>query len=476
MHKNIIILLISFFSFNIFSQINAYYYQASFWSPSDGNYNEVYFSFEGKKLKYIKQENGMFRAAVDIFLSYSKNDSIIVFDKYTLKSPEVADTGFYIPNFIDVKRYLVQAGDYTFSIKISDHNLPESKIEYSEKITIPQYKALSFSDIELAERIEKKNSAKQFMKSGYTVIPYVSSFYPKNVKALKFYSELYLLDNSILIGEPVLLKYYLEPVDKSYVLSKYTKIKRIKAKNIMVLSGGFNIEQLPSGNYNLVLECINSNNELLASKKVFIQRSNNILKNKLGNVDSVAVENTFVESITDPDTLADYIKSLFPLMEPKQIIFAKNQLKSKNVRWMQKYFYSFWSDINPVTPELEWAKYKEQVDFVNKHFSTQIKRGYETDRGRIYLRYGTPDDIIKRDHPTGAYPYEIWHYIQTRNQGNIKVVFVNREFVGEDYELIYTNLMGEVSDPNWIKKVKKNDEIGNKRNFGNQIEDDFRNL
>ena len=468
-----IFLIIPFF---VFSQgLNVYYYQSSFWSPVDKNFNEVYLSFEGKKLKYTKQENGMFAAKVGVTIKYTRNDTVYAFDKYSLVSPNIADTSFYIPDFIDVKRFKISPGEYDFSIEVYDENYSSHKLNYSEKIKVPEYKKTMFSDIELAEKIEAVNGNPEFMKSGFMIVPFVSSYYPTNIKQLKFYSELYILDNVLLSGEPVMIKYYLEPDDRSYKLGKFTKVYRRNAKNIMVVSGGFDISSLPSGNYNLVVECFNSNKELIASKKVFIQRSNSTVTTKFGNVYSIIVENTFIENVTDPDTLADYIKCLFPLMEPKQILFAKNQLKSRNIRWMQKFIYNYWYEINPANPAGEWQQYKKQVDLVDKHFSTRIKKGYETDRGRIYLRYGTPDDVIKRDNPSGSYPYEIWHYIQTRNQGNIKVVFVNRGMV-DDYELIYTNLVGEVSDPNWLEKVKGNDRVINKRNFGNQIEDDFRNL
>ncbi len=454
-------------------KLNIYYYQSSFWSPKDSNYNEIYMSFVGKTLKYIKNKEGKYIATVNITLTYSRNDSVFAYKKYTLSSPIVNDINFYIPNFLDVQRIKIKPGNYKFHILAVDTNNKSNKLEYSENIKVRKFDDLCFSDIELAEDINTSPSNSKFKKSGLTVLPYVSDYYPDNIKKLKFYAELYSLGTTLLKGEPAIIKYYIEPADKRYTLQQFYKIIRIKADKVIPISGGFNLKTLPTGNYNLVLECINSSNELLASKKLFFQRKNTSLKIKSGNIDSVKTENTFVELITDPDTLADYIKSLFPIMENKETVFAKNQLKAKNIEWMQKYFYNFWHNINPTSPKEEWLKYKKQVDFVNKHFSTQIKRGYETDRGRIYLRYGTPDDIIKRDHPNGSYPYEIWHYIHTRGQGNIKVVFINTSVIS-DYELIYTNLRGEPSDPNWKRRAIKM--VEGSRNFGTQIEDDFNSL
>lgn len=475
MKQVLIVILVSIGIFANAQKLKAYFNQSVFWSPTDGEYSEVYFTFVGNTTTQVKNNSGMFNSELQILITYSKNGEIKQFRKYNLKSPEIKDTSRYIPNFVDIQRLSIKPGNYKFGITIIDVNDSTNFIKYSDNIVIDSIEGVTFSNVELLESIEKSLNHNKFYKSGYNIVPYVSDYYPANISSFNFYTELYLLDSTIKKDEGFLIKYYIEPYNNSkYKLGSYTKVERRKAAQINVVIGSFNIEKLPSGNYNFVVECINKKNEVITSNKVFFQRNNRAADKALGNVDSIKVENTFIDNETNLDTLTDYIKCLFPIMESKQINHSLNQLKSKNIEWMQKFFYGFWLERAPFGPEEAWLKYKAEVNKVNKHFSTQIKKGYETDRGRIYLKLGPPKNIIKRLQPVDSYPYEMWHYNKTPTQGNVKFVFYNPNMIRGDFVLLYTNLVGESSDPNWQSTLIKVQ--NNSRNYGNTVIDDFRSL
>jgi GWxTD domain-containing protein len=83
----------------------------------------------------------------------------------------------------------------------------------------------------------------------------------------------------------------------------------------------------------------------------------------------------------------------------------------------------FWlkRDPTPGTPENEYKEeHYRRIAFVNEHFGTGIP-GWKTDRGRIYIIYGPPDELDP--HPNGGYvrpaaegggtvdyPVELWRY------------------------------------------------------------------
>jgi len=475
MKQIIIIILVIFGFFANAQKLKAYFNQSVFWSPTDGEYSEIYFTFVGESTTFVMNNSGKFNSELQIIITYSQNDEIKQFRKYNLKSPEIKDSTKFIPNFVDIQRLSVKPGKYKFAIVITDINDSTNFLKYSDDIEIEKTKGINFSNIELLESIEKSTNHNKFYKSGYNIVPYVSDYYPSNISSFNFYTELYILDSTINKDDGFLIKYFIEPFNNSkYKLGSYTKVERRKASQINVVMGSFNIEKLPSGNYNFVVECINRKNEIVTLKKVFFQRNNRIVDSALGNVDSIKVENTFIDNQTNLDTLTDYIKCLFPIMESKQINHSLNQLKAKNTVWMQKFFYGFWLERAPYSPKDAWLKYKAEVNKVNKLFSSQIKKGYETDRGRIYLKYGPPKNVIKRLQPVDSYPYEMWHYNKALMQGNVKIVFYNPNMIRGDYILLYTNLIGESSDPNWQSTLIKVQ--NNSRNYGNTVIDDFRSL
>jgi GWxTD domain-containing protein len=102
---------------------------------------------------------------------------------------------------------------------------------------------------------------------------------------------------------------------------------------------------------------------------------------------------------------------------------------------------SFWQRRNP-SPDSPENEYRDEIyariAYANEHFAAG-KPGWMTDRGHIYIAYGSPDD--KDQHPSGGeyerpmdegggttavYPFEVWHYRYIEGIGdNIDLEFVD---------------------------------------------------
>jgi GWxTD domain-containing protein len=97
----------------------------------------------------------------------------------------------------------------------------------------------------------------------------------------------------------------------------------------------------------------------------------------------------------------------------------------------------FWlrRDPTPGTPENEYkTEHYRRIAFVNEHFSTPTLAGWRTDRGRIYIQYGPPDEM--ESHPAGngteTSPFEQWRYRYIDGVGqNIIIEFVDKGRTGE---------------------------------------------
>ena len=97
----------------------------------------------------------------------------------------------------------------------------------------------------------------------------------------------------------------------------------------------------------------------------------------------------------------------------------------------------FWlrRDPTPGTLENEFREeHYRRIAYANEHFASGIP-GWKTDRGRIYITYGPPDEI--EDHATGGsdvktYPFQQWRYRYIEGVGtNIIVEFVDRSGNGD---------------------------------------------
>jgi hypothetical protein len=105
------------------------------------------------------------------------------------------------------------------------------------------------------------------------------------------------------------------------------------------------------------------------------------------------------------------------------------------------------------------------VKVVKREFGTSIRRGYQTDRGRVFLQYGPPNNRTASLHEPSAYPYEIWHYYRIGTQNNRRFVFYLPDLVTNDYTLLHSDANGEIIDNQWQLRLHKRDTQTN--NFDN---------
>ena len=93
----------------------------------------------------------------------------------------------------------------------------------------------------------------------------------------------------------------------------------------------------------------------------------------------------------------------------------------------------FWESTNPSGSqrnELQEIFYS-RILLADQKFSVhRYKKGWQTDRGRIFIKFGEPDEISVDNHPIGKYPTQTWFYYQL----NKTFLFYDRSRI-EDYKL-----------------------------------------
>ena len=165
----------------------------------------------------------------------------------------------------------------------------------------------------------------------------------------------------------------------------------------------------------------------------------------------------------------------------KAIKAYENRLKNVPTDMLQRFFYNFWLRRNPSNPEEAWLNYKSRVEKVQSMFGSRQVKGYLTDRGRVYLQYGAPNDVKEVPSDPVTLPYEVWHYYYLNNQSNVKFVFYDPVLTGYDYELLHSSLYGEIQNPNWkmylVRKIQTQQDIYDPNPvdyWGNEMDDYWR--
>jgi len=96
-------------------------------------------------------------------------------------------------------------------------------------------------------------------------------------------------------------------------------------------------------------------------------------------------------------------------------------LQLKTDRERELFIEAFWRhrDPTPGTPENEFkTEHFRRINYANHFFGRQTTRpGWKTDRGRVYIILGEPNDIQRFDAQTMTYSAEVWFYQGKENLG-----------------------------------------------------------
>ncbi len=155
----------------------------------------------------------------------------------------------------------------------------------------------------------------------------------------------------------------------------------------------------------------------------------------------------------------------------------------------EKFIEQFWlrRDEDPSTPSNEFkAEHYRRIAYANEHFPAGYP-GWLTDRGRIYILYGPPDQMENHsagetyDRPlregggqTSTYPFQVWRYRHINGIGDdVELEFVDRTLSGEYRLAVYAdekdalaNVLG--AGPTLLEQMELSDktERGTRQDLG----------
>jgi len=466
-------------SFHSNATLNAVFNYARFQTTDGQQYLEAYLEVKGNSLEKVKTANNTFKSELIVsYIVLDSSNSVVTYEKFSLATPEF-ESEELSQNIIDVKRLAIPSGNYTFQLTIDDKYTPKEDFETSFQLSMDLKKnQLEISDIELVAHLEASTEEGTFNKAGYHITPNTSSFFDLDIEKLDFYVEIYNSNLIVAEDQKYLVDYSIVDQHSKKISNNLRGVSKVSPSDKEIILKNIDIKKLPSGSYELNVKIISNKNELLAERSVNFRRSNPFIVYEFDEIES-----SFVGKFTDRDTLYRYIDYLYPISTDVQKQFVQNQLINKDLKVMQQFFLSFWMEKNSENPELAWLNYKEQVKIANKQFGFQTRPGYLTDRGRIYLQYGSPSAITRSQYEPSAYPYEIWQYDQLRNLGNRKLVFYSPGIGMTDYELIHTNIPSEIYNEQWKMIVYgRNNPMGNSidqtdpvNSIGNRADEYFNN-
>lgn len=369
---------------------------------------ELYIAIPYTSLAYTDY-NGEKRADFQIGIQIEEEEGAIIAEyKFERVSfiPSLEEARERTLTMIDLFSLSLPQGRYSVYLSVN-HEGNEHRINTGLRVSL--YKGFSISDIMLGSKIEDAFGVDKFRKGEYQIIPNPERRYGGDRNIVYIYTELYGLS----VGEEYSLIYRLKDV-MGNLITEYPEKTRVTKQSSINEIGGINTVGLSSGSYLIEIE-LSQDRDTVHTSKVFyivsIEREPSIL-------DGIEREYySFIEYIATPEDLARYEAS-----DDKD-----------------DFFEEFWARKGRETLSSHVERVKKADDLYGK----------ESDRGRIFLIYGEPDEVRSYAADLGYPDCEVWWYY---GAGGRTFVFSDKWGIGR-YELIYSSDVKEYTDPRYYRYI-----------------------
>ncbi|MBL7999647.1 MAG: GWxTD domain-containing protein, partial [Candidatus Kapabacteria bacterium] len=411
---------------------------------------EVHYMYADHVLK-TKREGKTAIKELSIETMVSNSTGPVATKSKIVESQEIRDS--LIHEYAGIISFALKPGQYSLQTTISDVNNPALRDVFSSTLVVKQFLSTSpqISDIILASSIQSSTIAErgtQFERNGLLVSPMPSLEYVGTDAQLQTYCELYGLNKSM--TDSFDIRYFIYDHIKREVVDMQYRRKRMGNSQTDVFK--LPLDAVTSGMYYLRVELsfVNADNgvkdTIRTMKKFYINNPSMPVEDLAAVSEDEKFERsefkTFtMEQIDKEFAFVQFIASSVELDPYKQL----TTLAAK-----QRFMFRFWlmRDPQPMTPENEkYEDFKKNVSFARKNFKTiPFPEGWNSDRGRVILKYGQPTQIDRRYFNSDrAHPHEIWHYNEV--QGGVQFIFVDIKGV-ENYILVHSTAMNEIHNYN----------------------------
>lgn len=311
--------------------------------------------------------------------------------------------------------------------------------ELDAEINVPRYPSgqTAISQIELASDISSDTSSSRFKKGGLTVRPHPSRcFGDASNNRLFYYAEVYDPQGTVAV------------VNAGYSSAKDPTLKIIRSDTIgglggaTVRYGGFKVDDLENGYYRFWIQALDSGGRMLASSQANFM----IERDPLGVLPQ---HRRIMEEQAALEREGGEYYAKIDLIATQAELAALQKLSPAGRR---EFLRQFWKrrDSNTSTPENEALReHVRRFQQADADYGEQGRAGSETDRGKMYIKYGPPDEVEKRLLETNSKDVLIWKY-----QSGQVLIFQDRLNTGK-YELVYDKKNPGRSDPSYLRHLKQ---------------------
>lgn len=423
-------------------------------------------------MHFKKDSTGALYTSLVILLRISTDTGVLREETFVWRTPVLKDPEKAMGQLImDQYTYELAPGRYEAELVLFEPDHKDQPFEYSDTFSVagaPE-NAPFLSGLQLLDTVLPAAGKGLLTRGEHVLLPLSSNYISEYKDSLRYYLELYETGKAKPGQLPLKLS---TSVSWTPFGSAYPSLSRTDTVDSQTSSlGAFATDVLKSGNYYLNAILADKDNKILDRKSLFFQCYNPdpkkteetpvavapVKKDTSSNSEHVLdLTVTFVGKYT-ASQVREVLRMIDLIAEPDEGATIRSFLKKPDELYSKYFIYNFWEKRNKKDPAAAWKAYTERIREVNRLFGGGARRGYETDRGRLYIQYGKPNDRIQVPNEAGAMPYEIWQYYRMEKTGREAVFLLYRSgSSARDFELLHSTMIGEKRNPNWRSVLYSN--------------------
>jgi GWxTD domain-containing protein len=416
-----------------------------YYTPEGQPYLELFLAVEGASVTPIRRPDSLYGGEVS-FQVLIKNfaEEPIYADKFVVSLGPWPDTLIEHRHtlYIDARRLRLPSGFYTLEVTAQDkHQRPRPQtVQAITQLEIPApLTGFGYSDLLLCRRITSASSG-GYQRHGLSIEPLITGGVVVDPDTLAIFGEVYRIDS--LLSGPYFLRFRVLDAQRAVPVEGFTFTRRPKKPtSFEAFVFTFPAHHLESGLYLLQVELCTNDGEVLASW----YRRLTLISTREPLVDASETEYDTQYGFTEKK-LDELLEGMTYLATPTEKSFLKTL---SNYTDKKRFFVAFWKKR---ANKLGFPTFKEflyRFEYAQQHFKSTLRPGYKTDRGRVFIQYGPPNDMQFWLNEPDKYPYIIWTYNQIGSQNNVFFVFYDPDLITGEFPLLHSNKIGELQNRNW---------------------------
>lgn len=410
---------------------------------------EIYLLVSRTEFKFIP-DSGEYHSEHNIEVRVLRNDSLVAHDNWNridrTEDPNSIRSTQLLPDFSD---FVLSPGSYNLLVTMTDKNAGISgKRQVDLVLTEYEEGELIISDLEFATEIKEAEKKGIFTKYGRDIIPNASSTYGIEMPVLYIYCEIYNF-KSVDGEEPsnYQVEYSVTDLNGKEMIKPEPRVHK-KPGSSTIEMGGLNVVSLKSKGYYFRIKVTDLATGAVAtrSKKYFVYRPGDT--QELADAEQISGfgADGYIESVYTEMSL----KELDDEWAMMKILAYKNEkklYKGSDEEGRRQVMQKYWQERRGTITRDEFML---RATIAKQQWSG-LRPGWRTDRGRVMITYGKPDEIEREGHSINSRPFEVWRYFGI--DGGIEFVFVDIQGFS-NFELVHSTSRNELQDYNWIRWIQ----------------------